>query len=330
VSIAETREVLSRWGIEPTAVQPVKVMESGRAIWQVDSDAGRYVLKRVRLPERAARVAGVGPYLAAQGLPVVASIPTPRGEPFVVEQERPHLLFPWVDGTRPDYGKPGAVDTMCRLLAQFHERSAGYAATGAPCEWELDWRPFYDLQLKRLERSTREALRRYNDPVSRTLWAELPWLHARGRWAREQLERVGLPDLIAQAEQDPLLAHGDYSRDNVLVHADGALTIIDLDQTAVALPVFDISRLVTWINHDQGDWSGARLDQVVQAYEQVRPLSGSEKDLLLVDQVFPHQALAIARAYYAGPESGTLPEELARCLATDRAKLADLGLGPAP
>ena len=330
MNVTESEKVLRRFGVEPVSIATIKETETGRGVWQVTATTGaRYVLKRVRLVERAALVAAVGQYLLPTGLPLVASLPGVNGEPYVMEDGLPHLLFPWVEGSRPDYNQPGLVERLADLLGQFHERSQGYVATGGPCEWQADWEPAYTLWIKRLKRMSWQALCS-GDAFSRTFYPHLPWLYARAKWALDRLPGAGLPQVLAAFRCNPLLAHGDYSRDNVLLGPDGGLTIIDLDQTAVQLPVWDLSRLVTWINHDLQRWDAASLHRVLQAYEQVRPLSQMEKDLLLVDQVFPHQALAIARAYYTDAGSPTLGEELERCVETDRAKLADLGLGPAP
>jgi spore coat-associated protein S len=318
---------LTAFGLWPAEVRLIKQTEDGKAIWEVAGTRGRFALKRVNSRRRAKKIGALSHYLHRNGLPVPPAVVALNGRTSLETEEGYYLLFPWVEGERPAYAAPGRIGRIAELLGRFHEGSRGYVAGGGcVTDWRLDWNEVYRRLAAQLDRAAGAAAAR-PDPFGALLLEHLPWLRARIDWVLHRLPASPLAALAAEARQDPLLCHGDYSRDNVLEDRAGALTIIDLDTVCVCLPVWDISRLITWINHDQQDWSAGRLQAVLDAYAAARPLSVAEQDLLLLDQTFPHLAIAIARGYYEADRPSLL-EELGRCLRTDRAKLADLGTGP--
>ena len=310
------RGVLERFGLDPAALEmPPLSRRRKRAVWRV----GGYALKWFAYEAQAAKVLGLSQHLGARGV----ALPVPA-EPGLVQADCGwFLLFPWVAGRQPRYDEPGVTDALAAALAQFHQASAGYQ--GPMDTWMLDWDRLLSDRRHELHKAAAVAASS-DDEFSRRFTQAVPWLRERIRWCQKRLPAAGAHRLSEVARANPLIGHGDYSRLNVIETAGGGLTIIDLDQASVSLPVRDLSRLVTWINHDLQNWSGERLRQIVWAYG---GLTAAEFDLLCLDQAMPHLALDIARDYYNSARSSHL-EELERCLTTDRDRLADLGLGPAP
>jgi spore coat protein I len=129
-------------------------------------------------------------------------------------------------------------------------------------------------------------------------------------------------------QHDPRLGHGDYSHHNLLRSNSNKLTVIDLDTASIALPMRDISHLTTTMNHVIGAWSSRRFQSVLNAYQQIRPLTAEEIELLLLDQIFPHKAIRLSEKYFEDSGNLALLHEFERCMAIDKEKLTDLGMGP--
>lgn len=319
--------ILRRFGLEPRTVRLIKESADDRAVWRIDAAGGTYALKRFHKPERARTAALVTQYLQAREVPVAPVVPATDGIPYVVHDGRYYALFGWIDGERPSYAAPGMIEAMSALLARFHLASAGYPARDRDIGCRINWQKHYVRLLARLDES--EALARAaGDDFAKVFLPEVPWLRERANWTRQNLRQARFGEPARQARRRGLLGHLDYSRDNLLITPAGDLIIIDLDTAAISLPVWDLSRLITWINHDRQNWSTERMERVLAAYGKVRPLSPAERDLLLVDQAFPHQALSLARERYGNSPSPTLLQELTYCLETDRVKLTALGIGP--
>lgn len=315
----EARRALARFGIDPTLLEaPPLARRRDRAVWR----AGEFALKKVAGEHRAEKILRSGVYLKSRGVPVAAPAP-----PHIVhEGDGCYLLFPWVDGRTPGYTEPGMIEAMAALLSRFHRASEGYIGAGGPVEQsQADWTVLWIDTARRLRKASWEAAWR-QDPFGRLLLGHVPWLKARIDWCLERLPGTGYARLLAESRANPLLGHGDFGCQNLVLTGGGDLVVIDLDQVAISLPVRDLARLVTWVNHDLQNWSGDRFERIVKAYG---TLSAAERDVLLLDQVMPHLVTDLARDYYFGSRKPQL-EELEHCLATDREKLKDLGLGPLP
>lgn len=325
---SELKSILSRYGVVPDNLVSV-VKNVNRELWRVTAPSGGYALKFLLSHEKAQRIASVSEHLHRKGIPVITVLPTVDGNSLVSTERGCFILFPWLEGEQPSLETPGMIERAAVLLAQFHEASRGYVASGGPItDNRLDLNERYLSKLEKMERF-REMAHDVDDEFSKLFQSEFSWLHACMRWVLDRLPHTALRDLLAASEHDPLLAHGDYSLKNMLLGSNGELTIIDFDLVSIALPPLDISHLVTWISHHTHSWSLENLNVVLHAYQQVRRLSPEEQELILIDQIFPHRALTLARKHIErNLRTDDSSEKLERILKTDREKIAVLGMGP--
>ncbi|MGG1573879.1 phosphotransferase [Fictibacillus sp. NRS-1165] len=322
-------EILQKnYGIQPDKMVLIR-RKSDRELWKItDINKGVYALKYLTKCERAPIIAAVNGYVREKGVPVTTVLSTLDGTSFVNVNKGCFLLFQWLEGEQPGYAESEMIERMAMLLAKFHVASEGYAAAGHPIfDTRLDWNKIYKRKVKKMAKC-QEMANISGDPFSKVYLCNLPWLQSRVNWVLDQLPHTALSHLLASARLDPHLAHGDYSPLNLLCSNSNELTVIDFDTVSIALPMRDISHLITWINHALGAWSGERFQLIVDAYQQIRPLSAEEYDLLLLDQIFPHKAIRYAHKYFNDSRNPKLLNELERCIAIDEQKLTDLGMGP--
>ncbi|MEW9702153.1 phosphotransferase [Paenibacillus sp. SI8] len=314
------------YGITPQNITLIR-RKVDRQVWKITDTTGRlYAFKYLEKRERAPIIAAVNVYLYGKGVPVTTVLSTLAGASFVNVDSGCFLLFQWLAGEHPSYTEPGMIEKMAILLAQFHEASQGYQTAGNPItSARLDWNHIYRKKINKLEKC-RDKANVSGDAFSAHFLNHLPWLQARAQWVLDRLPQTALGTLLDTTRQDPRLAHGDYSHLNLLRSPESKLTVIDLDTVSIALPMRDISHLITFINHALGAWSKERFRVILNAYQQVRPLSPEEYELLLFDQIFPHKAIRVANKYFDAPgNSSSLLHEFERCMAIDKEKLADLG-----
>jgi spore coat protein I len=321
--------LLIHYGVVPDILVRIR-RKSDRQVWKItDANKKTYALKYLEKSARAPLIAAVNDYMDGKGIPVTQVLPTMDGTSFVNVNNGCYLLFPWLEGEHPSYAEPGMIEKMALLLAKFHEASHGYAASGNPiADNRLDWNKIYKKKMKKMERFRVKASGS-EDAFSTVYLNHLPWLQARARWVLERLPQTALRTLLDAIQYDPRLGHGDYSHLNVLRNNHKELTVIDLDTVSLALPMRDISHLTTLINQFFGAWSRERLQLVLDAYQQIRPLSAEEHELLLLDQIFPHKAIRLAQKYFdVSSGNPALQIEFERCIAIDKQKITDLGMGP--
>ncbi|RFU68737.1 hypothetical protein D0469_11415 [Peribacillus saganii] len=300
-----------------------------RQLWKViDTGKNVYAFKYLEKSARAPLIVAVNNYIHGKGIPVTIVLPKLDGTSIVAVDDGCFLLFQWQEGSQPDYADNDMIKKMAMLLAEFHVASQGYAGSGNPItDSRLDWNQIYQRKIKKMKKCQKNA-NKSGDLFSASFLSHLPWIQSRINWVLDRLPHTGLSALLDAARQDPHLAHGDYSPLNILCSKNKELTIIDFDTTSIALPMRDISHLITWINHELGAWSSERFKCVVDAYQQIHPLSSEEYELLLLDQIFPHKAIRLSEKYFKGSGSSKMLKGLERCIEIDKAKLTDLGMGP--
>ncbi|MGM0881762.1 MAG: CotS family spore coat protein [Bacillota bacterium] len=322
----------NNYGVIPEIMVRIR-RKSDRQVWKItDANKNIYALKYLEKSARAPIIAAVNDYMHGKGIPVTPVLPTLDGTSYLDVNNGCFLLFPWLEGEHPSYAEPGMIEKMAILLAKFHEASHGYAASGNPItDNRLDWNKIYKKKIKKMEKFRVKASVS-EDSFSKVYLNHLPWLKARANWVLEQLPQTALRNLLYSLQHNPRLGHGDYSHLNVLRNNHNELTVIDLDTVSLALPMRDISHLCTLIKQSFGEWSRERFQVVLDAYQQIRPLSAEELELLLLDQIFPHKAIRLAQKYFDDTSHAkghaTLLIEFERCIAIDKQKITELGMGP--
>lgn len=318
----------NNYGVIPEIMVRVR-RKSDRQVWKItDTNKNIYALKYLEKSARAPIIAAVNDYMHGKGIPVTPVLPTLDGTSCVNVDYGCFLLFPWLQGEQPSYAEPGMIEKMAILLAKFHEASHGYAASGQPiADNRLDWNKIYKKKIKKMKKFRVKASTS-EDSFSKVYLSYFPWLQARANWVLERLPQTALHTLLDSLQHDPRLGHGDYSHLNVLCNNHNELTVIDLDTVSLALPMRDISHLCTLIKQFFGEWSRERFQAVLDAYQQIRPLSAEEHELLLLDQIFPHKAIRLAQKYFDDSGNAKLLIEFERCMAIDKQKITDLGMGP--
>ncbi len=316
------------YGVIPVNAVQIR-LQSDRQVWKLtDTIKGEYALKYLKKCDRAPIIAAANDYLHDKGIPVITVIPTLNGSVSANVNNGSFLLFQWVAGEYPNYEEPGMIERIARLLAEFHEASQGYIAAGYPISnLRLDWNQIYKRKIKKMEKF-REKASVSGDSFSKVYLNHLPWIQSRVTWVLERLPQTALSALLNNIKHDSPLGHGDYSHRNLLRSNNNKLTLIDLDTISIALPMIDISHLITCMNHELGAWSNRRFQLILNAYQQIRHLSPEEHELLLIDQIFPYKAIWLAERYFNDSRDPLFLHEFERCIEIDREKLADLGIGP--
>ncbi|MCM3197194.1 phosphotransferase [Priestia megaterium] len=314
--------VILKYGINAKKCTLIK-QESDRCVWKIEDKKRKYALKS--LTARKAKItSNISSYLLERGIPVITLLPALNGDFIIQNGDSFFILFPWFEGEAIHYEIPGTIERMSVLLARFHEASKGYERKGRPIEQtKLNLLKDYLGQLEYMNKLYKE-LNSKDDPIVRVFLYHYSWLLKRCNWVIKHLPYTTYHNLVELVRLDPILGHGDYSRANILSDKKDNWKIIDLDTVKISHPLRDLSRMITWINHDLGNWDLDRYKSILQCYRDIRSFSDEEEEILILDQCFPHQAINLMRQYYEKKGSETLLEELKRCLDTDKEKIRKL------
>ncbi len=193
-------------------------------VFRLDTDAGRFAVKQLRLPpdEAGGDDAGFQLALAAAGVPLPAPILASDGEAVAVGPDGvAYRAYEWVDLDAGATVDPGAAGT---ILARVHRRAW---PAGAPEPW-------------------------YTDPGPADRWARLTERggEAGASWAEALAGAVpALQETQAVANAGaaaPVVrCHLDYNRENVLVDTKGRPCVLDWENSGPGVPDQELAQALT-------------------------------------------------------------------------------------
>jgi homoserine kinase type II len=293
---ADARAVMWRFGLAAAPAEPLGNYGgfSGARLWRISTTRGDLCLKAWppggMTPERHREIVRLLRHARAAGLAFI-----PITSDHVEYAGRLWDLTDWMPGTADFHANPSPtrLRAACVALAQLHVVWADFAVTAGPCpavirrlvaagEWidaTVGWSPKFLPP----------------DPVSR--WA------AR---AREIVEKSipGLPRILepwrsVSLPVQPCLC--DIWHDHVLFTSDVVMGLIDFGAVKVDNVAVDLARMLGSMVGDDA----ALFEMGLNAYAEIRPLSGSERSLVRVlDRTVVVLGLAnwLLRLFHHGPE----------------------------
>lgn len=231
--------------------------DSNALVW-VGTSSGPVVAKWSIDAERFARLAALArltAWLAQEGLPVSAPVPTSSGHVQVEIHGVSLCLQREIAGDLLDTSDPHQVRAAGATLSRLHDALASYP--------EADRFPA-------------------PDPTSGSLAARINgWLDV----APEHLPAVGrdaLGVLLADVPSGGLpvqLVHGDFRSANVLCAEEGIAAVIDFEEARFDHRIVELARSAVLLGtrfHDWGPVSSEVRSQFLDGYQSVRPLTADE------------------------------------------------------
>ncbi len=206
----------------------------------------------------------------AAGLPVAPVVRTAAGETAETWLGKQAMLAPKLSGAHVDAPTPRHLETLGRLIADFHAATANPAFEVAPYPRDQRW-------LKDRAASTRGRMA-YTDE----------------RLVFDCVDRVNsMLDRRDVGELPSGIVHGDLFRDNVLFDGRELTGVLDFHHAARGHLVYDLAVAANdWCNRPGGVLDPERTAALVTAYHQVRPLTVLEKGF------FPGFLLYAALAFW--------------------------------
>ncbi|WP_328894181.1 phosphotransferase [Streptomyces sp. NBC_00236] len=264
--------VAERYGLKEPRLAPL-AGGAANSSFRITSAADEFVLTILDNHDTASaeRLASHTQALFHLGVPTVAVVPATDGSTITHFGDRPVILKAWADGTVEQPLPVALLPEAGRILAALHAlppQSAGLADI--------------PVGTRRLS-ADHEALipsfadRRFAD------------------WLVDQLSRVH--QVEAASHRPRTITHGDLFDDNVIVGADGSLTVLDWETVSLDDPLLDLGMAAVGLAQEDGVLAAPRLKALVEGYEQACPLAEEDRRALPAEII--HAALIIAfHRYY--------------------------------
>ena len=280
-------DVLSHWlaSSHRARLQPVDQQGfSGARVWQVTHDARQYALRQWPAAFPASRLSEIHElqqFLRARGVPVAAPIKTQSGATLVELTGRQWELADWCPGAA-DYHRdprPEKLHAAMHTLARIHLAAVEFISTAGRGGAIIAPAPSLARRQARAQALLSGEIAAIGAAVLQAQAGSGDELRSLAPVALTLIEQT-LPAIARQLaawQSTPLPLQwrlGDVHHDHILFTSDRVTGVIDFGAAAVDAPAGDVSRLLgSLVDDDRAAWRDG-----LAAYEQVRPLSQTERD----------------------------------------------------
>lgn len=294
------KEILQDWAFH---VKNIEVIQGGQMalVWKVETDGGPVCLKRIHRPEKKALYSIYAQHwLSEKGARVAEIIPTADGKMYVKHDPFLFVVYEWIEGRPPELQNDDDLKKVMAALAEYHEKSKGFTApAGIEGPNKLgQWPYHYRKRLQQLTSWKQIAKRQPENPFSREYQEKIDSFLSSGEAILKELRASSYNEWVERCKKEPVLCHQDFGAGNTLIRND-EVWIIDLDTTAVDLPIRDLRKMIIPEMENEPEWNDKRFSMMLESYESVSPLSVEEKRVMYIDMKFHYELYECCREHFA-------------------------------
>lgn len=276
----EITRVTCHFGLTPLRSVPVSSLYRRNAVFRVTTTSGTYALKPFRRSEAYRTTTGQQLRTAVRHVKLLTSkryshmprwVRTRTGRFWIEFKGSPFYMTEWIHGR--GLGLAQDYTALGRALAELHLiRPVSRSRTNSSI---LTYIPQWKAQAGNLQQ--------YMGAVIRHKGRHSAWYKANGpdctRLAKQAwscFKRPALTRLLLRDARHPSLVHGDITSLNVVISEGGGLYIIDWDRVKTGSSYLDMVKAL----RNTCQYKPEFIRSFLQGYEEIRPLSRSERRLI--------------------------------------------------
>ncbi|KXG76174.1 CotS family spore coat protein [Thermotalea metallivorans] len=288
-------EIARRFGLKVSTIIPL------RAVYLVDSNEGRFCLKKINYKEdKLLFLYGAKEYLAENGFDRTDRYRTVYRKPFVKYKDDLYIMTKWIDGRECDFHNPLEIQEAARNLGRFHIASKGYVAL-ENSKAKSDLGKWTKIYLQRCEDliyiKNLVKMKSVKDTVDTLFLRNVDTCYRMGLSAVQMLQGNGYFEQVEEEEKEYYLCHHDYTYHNIIVDMEGNQHVIDFDYCKYELRCYDLAHLIMR-NIRRFYWDFDMAMELIDSYHQVRSLSDRELKLMATLFQFPQRFWRVCNRYY--------------------------------
>lgn len=277
-----------------------------KTVWKLETSMGTVCLKRIRksLPIVKFTTAAQA-YLSAKGALVASIVPTKEGQLYFVHEGYALVLYTWIEGK--DLVMDQDWEHLCTALkgiAQFHLDSVGFVP---PKDCEVYdrmgvWPSHYAKMCEELTEWKGQAEQKntmFHQAYVKTAAEIIPL----AKQAIQLLRASCYTEWVNSIGKYGYLCHQDYGKGNAL-KTEAGVYILDLDNLAYDIPLRDVRKLIVKWMDQMESWNARQLEDLIDCYTSILPLSDEQKRVLYIDLLYPHKYYGYAKSPFKKGEAG--------------------------
>lgn len=281
-------QVLSEYNIIP---KEVSIIQGGsiKTVWKFESNKGVFCLKRLKQTlDKALFSVNAQIYIKDAGGNVPGIYLDKHGEPIVMVKDQLFVVYEWLNGRDLNFNNDSDLSLALAGLAKFHATSKGYSAKeGARISSKLSkWPSQYESMKCKLS-NWREIAKTKNSQSDQAYVNSVDDIIIIAEQAIKKLEESKYHELTSMDSKVPVLCHQDFGRGNAIL-TDKGIIILDLDGVSFDLPARDLRKIIGKMAENRSKWDINNIQDIINWYSCVNPVSEDEKTVLYIDLLFPH------------------------------------------
>ncbi|WP_335964119.1 CotS family spore coat protein [Halalkalibacter kiskunsagensis] len=103
---------------------------------------------------------------------------------------------------------------------------------------------------------------------------------------------------VEQTKKTKTICHQDFAAGNLLIDKKGNLQVFDMDSLTIDLPIRDMRKILNKVMKKRKKWSLDVMNNMVEAYQSINPLTNEQLIVLTADVLFPHLFYGQVSKYY--------------------------------
>lgn len=314
------KKVLKEYNI---VADDISIIQSGsiKTVWKIKNKDKFLCLKRLRQSfEKASFSVNAQLYVKSVGGSVPGIILTPTKEAIFQQNSELFVLYEWIEGRPLDFNNITDLAYGIKALAAFHLASKGYKSDASyKISSKINkWPSQYQSMHKKLVLWKEEANNKTNSATHSSYLRFVDSMLALSENAQMLILSSPYSALTARTESH-VLCHQDYGSGNALLGKNGVI-ILDLDGVTLDLPIRDLRKLIFKYEEPNGKWQSKILFNIVDWYTKVNPLSNEEKQVLLIDLMFPHRFYGLVKNLFIS-EKAIKVSDIERIVVFEQSKL---------
>ncbi len=291
----DLESILVNWGLKPIQTEKIK------DVYKVNTHQGVKNLKVSPLkPRRLLFVHQAIHHLINSGFTGMNPIiPTLGGETYISDGQYAYTLFDWIEGRQCNFTNLYELAEATRVLAKLHRHTLGFVPPPhsnmrnqmGKCFEHFKER-FYNLQ-----EYQQTALRMPNDRFAQVYLENCDYFISLAAQAIAKLKQSNYNELVIRAGIEQPFCYGDPAARNFILTPEGKVLLIDFDSCRLDMPIMDLVKFIRRVMKKHR-WSYQIARLIMDAYQEVNPISRDELGVIKAVFYFPQKFWRISTRYF--------------------------------
>ncbi|MFU0824906.1 CotS family spore coat protein [Clostridium sp.] len=280
----------------------IESIKPNKGVYFLKTNKGAKCLKRINYGvQKLCFVYGAKEHLINNGFTHVDKYSlNSEGEPYALVNEDIYTLSEWIEGRECDFHNDDDIVIAAKALANMHIASKGYdPPENSKLKTDLGrWPHLMEKRVKALDKMrdmSRKRSRKGEFDVNYVKNVE--FYKELGKRAIKVLDDSNYMDICRVTDDEKSFCHHDYTYHNIIIDKDDNVNIIDFDYCKREVRTYDISNFMTKVLKRR-EWDINCANLIINAYNEVSPLSKDEYRVLFAFLLFPQRFWRLGNRYY--------------------------------